>query len=281
MSICSNILSLRKKKKLTQEQLGRLLGVTNQAVSEWESGQTLPDVMLLPKIAEVLGVTLSQLYGLEKEKTAAHRSDADFFPGEVFRSIQEQFFLASGCRFTPGGQSEEEQLRYWLEKVDNGCRLGCVSNIGGAVILTDGFAFVDEIYKNASETFHSFHGASILKTLSDPNVGKVLDYGYTVGFKRAKESSVEFTLEEIAIGCAISENDASEALLLLASLKIVNAYRNRDGKECYSFSVIKLLYAFEIYRLAQMLFDDEVWLVVRDSSMIEDYAFSEKLPLQE
>ncbi len=63
MSIGKNIALLRKNKGLTQAELGDLLGVSNQAVSKWESEMTMPDVMLLPEIAKVLGVEINDLYG--------------------------------------------------------------------------------------------------------------------------------------------------------------------------------------------------------------------------
>ena len=62
MSIGKNISYLRKEKGLTQAELGDLLGVSNQAVSKWESEMTMPDIMLLPEIAKVLGVTLEDIY---------------------------------------------------------------------------------------------------------------------------------------------------------------------------------------------------------------------------
>lgn len=62
MSIGKNIAALRRKKGLTQEKLGEALGVTNQAVSKWEGEITMPDIMLLPQIAKVLGVTIEDLY---------------------------------------------------------------------------------------------------------------------------------------------------------------------------------------------------------------------------
>lgn len=67
MSLGKNIANLRKEKGLTQAELGDLLGVSNQAVSKWEMEMTMPDVMLLPQIANVLGVDLNDLYGTKKD----------------------------------------------------------------------------------------------------------------------------------------------------------------------------------------------------------------------
>lgn len=55
------ISALRKKKNYTQEEFSDLLGVTPQAVSKWENDISCPDVMLLPKIAEILGTTVDEL----------------------------------------------------------------------------------------------------------------------------------------------------------------------------------------------------------------------------
>lgn len=51
----------RKKQGLTQDELGRKLGVTNKAVSKWEVGETLPDITILPNLAEALEITVDEL----------------------------------------------------------------------------------------------------------------------------------------------------------------------------------------------------------------------------
>ena len=56
MDIGNKILFLRKNKGVTQEQLAQTLGVSNQAVSKWESGQCFPDIQLLPDIARYFNV---------------------------------------------------------------------------------------------------------------------------------------------------------------------------------------------------------------------------------
>ena len=59
------IAAYRKAQWLTQEALAQKLGVTNQAVSKWESDQCCPDIMLLPALADVFGVTIDALFGRE------------------------------------------------------------------------------------------------------------------------------------------------------------------------------------------------------------------------
>ena len=64
----------RKKLGLTQEALAQKLGVTNQAVSKWESGQSCPDIALLPAIADLFGITLDALFGREPKAAAVPRA---------------------------------------------------------------------------------------------------------------------------------------------------------------------------------------------------------------
>ena len=55
------IAALRKEKGWSQTELAERLGVTNKAVSRWETGRGYPDVELLPLLAKELGVTISEL----------------------------------------------------------------------------------------------------------------------------------------------------------------------------------------------------------------------------
>ena len=55
------IAELRKQKDLRQDDIAQLLDVSPQAVSKWENDQTCPDIGLLPKLAQILGVTTDEL----------------------------------------------------------------------------------------------------------------------------------------------------------------------------------------------------------------------------
>ena len=61
------IAAQRKAKGLTQSALAELLGLSNKAVSKWETGEGLPDVSLLPALAEILGVSVDELLKGEKK----------------------------------------------------------------------------------------------------------------------------------------------------------------------------------------------------------------------
>ncbi len=65
----SFISEMRKTKKMTQKDLAQALGITDKAVSKWERGLSYPDISLLSRLADVLGVTVSELLDGEKEDT--------------------------------------------------------------------------------------------------------------------------------------------------------------------------------------------------------------------
>lgn len=65
---------LRKRKKITQEELARQLAVSPQAVSKWENGHTMPEVSLLVELAKILGSTIDEIL-LPTENSAM---DANF-----------------------------------------------------------------------------------------------------------------------------------------------------------------------------------------------------------
>jgi len=62
------IQSLRKEKRYTQGELAELIGVTDKAISRWETGEGFPEITLLPRLAEILGVSTDEILRGEKIK---------------------------------------------------------------------------------------------------------------------------------------------------------------------------------------------------------------------
>ena len=85
MTLGNKIAHYRKNQGITQDALAQQLGVTNQAVSKWESDQCCPDVMLLPKIADIFGVTIDDLFGREAPHTEMVSAEPVFPDDNVLR----------------------------------------------------------------------------------------------------------------------------------------------------------------------------------------------------
>ena len=56
----------RKKASLTQMQLAERLGITDRAVSKWETGKAMPDTAIMIELCEILGISVNELLSGEK-----------------------------------------------------------------------------------------------------------------------------------------------------------------------------------------------------------------------
>ena len=97
MELDKKIRQLRFKAGLTQEQLAEKLRIGAQSVSKWENAVALPDISLLPLLAEVFGVSIDDLFGLTTEQRLnriENRLDLEAeLPQDVFREYED--FLTS------------------------------------------------------------------------------------------------------------------------------------------------------------------------------------------
>lgn len=57
-----NIKNKRESKGLTQEELGKMLGVNRSTVAMWETGEAMPRADKLPELAKILGCSIDDLY---------------------------------------------------------------------------------------------------------------------------------------------------------------------------------------------------------------------------
>ena len=71
-TVAKNIAAYRKSHKDTQLDLARKLNYSDKSVSKWERGEGLPDVYILAQIAQLYGVTVSNLIGEEEPPKKAN-----------------------------------------------------------------------------------------------------------------------------------------------------------------------------------------------------------------
>lgn len=72
-NIADNLKQLRLAKNYTQEQAASLLNISPKSLSRWECGTSLPDIMMLPELAKLYGVTVDDLY---REKSIPYENYA-------------------------------------------------------------------------------------------------------------------------------------------------------------------------------------------------------------
>ena len=65
MKFGETVKKLRLEADMTQEGLSELLSITPQAVSRWETGMAMPDISLLPSLANLFNVTTDYLLGMD------------------------------------------------------------------------------------------------------------------------------------------------------------------------------------------------------------------------
>ena len=70
--IGQTIARLRREQNLTQMALADLMGVSFQAVSNWERGQSMPDVSKLPELADIFSVSVDELLGRQAPPIVTH-----------------------------------------------------------------------------------------------------------------------------------------------------------------------------------------------------------------
>ena len=121
--LSDNITDFRKKKGYTQEMLAEKLGVTFQAVSKWENGQSCPDILTLPQLAEIFETSIDELFG--KHTLELSWPDDATLRGVVFigRKILDSCSDMSKFTFKIEGQTRD---------VTCACNLQCNGKIEGS-----------------------------------------------------------------------------------------------------------------------------------------------------
>lgn len=67
----------RKEKGYTQVKLAEKLGITNRAVSKWETGKSLPDASVMIELCELLGINVNELLTGEKVSEENYKRKAE------------------------------------------------------------------------------------------------------------------------------------------------------------------------------------------------------------
>ena len=211
MDISKNIIALRKKKGITQEQLATAVNVSPQAVSKWETGVSLPDVQTMPLIAEYIEVSIDYLY---KGKVMTY--------SDIYRRVFEK--VAENPQMSPESYKEALSIfgachhglfrgTWTKDSFDSPCP-NHISNAHGLSLLwSDGLGAMvtRDFFEKIGEQTVDF-SVPIMESLSDKKQLKVV---------MAIISMDEISIYELMEKLRMTEEQLNEALEPLKKSKIV------------------------------------------------------------
>ncbi len=237
--INEKITFLRKEKGVTQEELAKALGVTNQAVSKWESGQCCPDISLIPALAGYFKVSIDELFGYTFQNSETRSGKEDFIfelrnrfasmPEEdVFESayrivlLMHEVMVSNGYRNELQWDSDKANARkdtyYWGFSACSVAE-GSTARAGNGVFVSLG-----RDYKTPSE--EDLHKLLLtLKLMTKPNVLQVM---YALYNLTVNDFDRYVSAKEIAEAAELTEEDTVAAM---ESLPLT--LKKREERICY------------------------------------------------
>lgn len=112
MEIGNQIKALRLRKGATQKQMAQHFGITEQAISKWENGASVPDIGMLPGLSAYFGVSIDELFALS-DKTRMERIQNMLWDVRFMDSSDvenERNFLLEKARRESGSSEAYEML---------------------------------------------------------------------------------------------------------------------------------------------------------------------------
>lgn len=119
----NNIAKFRKSSDITQEQLAEQLSVSVSAVSQWETGKTMPDISAIPVLCHIFNVTADALLGIDREKEEAEikRINAEAFLQHEEGKKHTSLFLRGSEYGTFRTSDENNVTAILLEELKSDC----------------------------------------------------------------------------------------------------------------------------------------------------------------
>lgn len=123
----ATIKTLRENKGLTQNELAAMLGVSDKAVSKWETAKGLPDITLIEPLAKALGVSVMELMSgdtVTNKNISANILRSRFYVcpvcGNIIRAMGDALISCCGITLPPlDAEKPDENHSITIEKVED------------------------------------------------------------------------------------------------------------------------------------------------------------------
>ena len=126
--VCERVRFFRERMGIEQKELAKMIGVTGNAVSNWENGRGRPDLNLIPELCEALHITMYDLFGL-KDPTEQYTAGEQMHI-EQYRELT-YFSRSLAAGFGDPTEFEDEGEPIWLYASREVDRADCVFTVNG------------------------------------------------------------------------------------------------------------------------------------------------------
>jgi len=241
-----NIAAFRKNKNLTQEKLAELIGISPQSVSKWENDVSMPDIALLPILADIFSTTIDSLISMGESISVSREQIPEKAIDTLLHLIGSQFKL-----------SDEQYAEYSSTIAEsNGYSTALFTDTCGAVWANEDLGLVfrkspAEFENTMSERIEKC--SPLLNLILDADAVKVLD----IMLKNTTPSSASY----ISKKCDIPAETVSTALAKLEDVNLaMSSEVNFDDTSVKLWRVSathKMLFVHSLLVLAEKVLDGD------------------------
>ncbi len=228
--IGARIMVLRKNKNMTQEALANMLGISPQAVSKWETGTTLPDILLLPIIAEALDTDINALFGIDNAGCVNdnEKRHKNLTKQNIHEEIYNEFFEILQDLFR--NKNETKETIDFIKTHRNAQTMVLSNQEGNGVYADADIALVFTKDKNdIHELLENDAAVAVLKCFAESETKNVFKF-------IVENESKSFTSSLIAQKCNIDIKSVEKALENLLRLSLVGRTDiNADDEIIYAY----------------------------------------------
>ena len=243
-TIGEKIAELRKQKNMTQEEFGTMLGISAQSVSKWENHVSLPDISLIPIIADTFDISIDELFDKKAFVPSVKIED-------TIESAFEKLLRSISSYFDIGEKFEEYKDAI---NADNDTSTALYTEKG----VLWGNENIGIIYRKSAKDsiplLQDTNAHAYLAMLADENVCKILVY-------MAENRNSSFTCASVSSKCGITAENAEKALLRLKKQHLASSRTVDLGDETVTVwekgSSHKMFFIYSILLLAQKACTDE------------------------
>lgn len=208
--LSENLQILRKEKRVTQEELAEIFGVSAQSISKWELGINCPDITLLPKIADYYRVSIDELIGYKPLSSInSIYLDVKSLIDSSDNKIDDVYKIAR-LAISAVNKNEMPQAEKLLSgKRDYSLSYGQEEN--GLTICSDGSVFVSSFLDLRCYDITTIRKvANYLNKISDLNTLKVIFGLFNLHVNNKGVNS--FSIEEIEKETKLEEDKINKAM---------------------------------------------------------------------